>query len=164
MIPALVAYKAQINTDISTQSAPDSIDPATVGAGYTDLVDIIDPYLEFDANRVFSAGSTVPSDLDGADGDIYFQGEANGTVTIWQKVTGSWVDNGSFMINGQTPIAGTSDSSGNFDLTSFSPPTTPMAWGVFDFTTGDSIPVSYNRSTKIMSGFSPSQQFIGTMG
>ena len=98
-IPALEAYKLQIVADISTQSAPDSIDPSTVGSGYTDLVDIITPYLEFDENRVYSAGSTVPDDLDGADGDIYFQGESAGTVTVWQKVTGAWVNNGSFNIN-----------------------------------------------------------------
>lgn len=157
-IPALEAYKLQIDADISTQSAPDSIDPSTVGSGYTDLVDIITPYLEFDENRIFSAGTAVPNDLDGSDGDIYFQGETDGTVTLWQKEAGSWVDNGSFTIGSGVPVAGSFDGSGNFDASSF---------GISDYPTfqvyqsGESIPATYNNTTKIISGGTPGA-FVAT--
>lgn len=150
MIPALVAYKAQINSDISTQSAPDSIDPATVGGGFTDLVDIIDPYLE--KNILFTAGSSVPSNLDGSNGDVYFQGEPDGTITVWQKISGSWVSGGSFSITGSILVTGNFDANGNFDASSYS----INAYPTFQvYQSNESIIATYNSSTKLISGGTP---------
>lgn len=153
-IPALEAYKVQINEDITTQSAPDSIPPDVVGSGYTDLVDIITPYLEFDENRVFSAGSAVPDDLDGADGDIYFQGETDGTITLWQKSAGSWVNNGSFVIgNGGVTVTGTTASDGTFVATLG----TNRLVSVYE---GDNLVYpNYNKATKTLSAMNESAAF-----
>lgn len=152
-IPALAAYKTQINADITTQSAPDSIPPDVVGSGYTDLVDIIEPYLEFDENRVYSGGSAIPDDLDGSDGDIYFQGETDGTITIWQKVDGVWEDNGSFDIGtGGITITDTFDGDGNYDASGDGIGAFPVYQVYQD---GVSISATYNDTTKQISGGTP---------
>lgn len=157
-IPALEAYKLQIDADITTQSPPDSIPPDVVGSGYTDLVDIITPYLEFDENRVFSGGSAVPDDLDGADGYIYFQGAVDGTITIWQKVAGSWEDNGFFIVNGAIPvIANTSDVNGEFDL-SASSLAEFLTFSFFD-EDGLSATYAYDNTNKIIKFMPPLTDF-----
>lgn len=157
-IPALQAYKTQINADITTQSAPDSIPPDVVGSGYTDLVDIIEPYLEFDENRVFSGGTSVPNNLDGSDGDIYFQGAPDGTITIWQKVDGSWEDNGDFTVNGAIPVvAANSDSNGEYDCSGLGLPEFPN-FTIYD-ENGLQAAYSYDNTNKKIIYMPPSKAF-----
>lgn len=154
-IPALTAYKTQINTDITTQSATDSISPTIVGSGYTDLVDIIEPYLEFDEGRVYSAGSTVPSALDGSNGDVYFYGQTSGVVTIYQKVLGAWVASGSFTIDvGGVTLTGTTDTSGNYDASA-----TGTAKLIAVYEGNVLVRPEYNKSTKLLSAMNPSTAF-----
>ncbi len=97
-IPALQALKILNDTVITTVTAPNSITPDVHGGITDDLIDIIDPLFETELNREFSGTTTVPSDLDGNDGDVDFYNDGSDEVTVYQKVAGSWVDKGGFLI------------------------------------------------------------------
>lgn len=127
MIPALQALKILNDLLITTQTDPNSITPDMVGGITDDLIDIIEPLLEIEINRQYSGGSTPPSDLDGADGDVYFYADGSDTVEVFQKISGTWESKGSFVIaNGPDPLSFTNSdligSSGDYHL-DFTPTT-----------------------------------------
>lgn len=156
-IPAIEAYKTQIDVDITTKTAAASIPPDVVGRGYTDLADLVTPYLEKEENRGYTAGTAVPSALDGSNGDVYFRGETSGTVTVYQKVSGEWVAKGSFIIDGKITISGTSDASGNYDASASGVGSNPNVT-IYDIN-GDTSPATYNKTTKQIKFLNPSEAF-----
>lgn len=156
-IPAIESYKNQIDVDITTVTTADSIPPDVVGRGYTDLADLITPYLEAEDAREFSAGSTVPSDLDGSNGFVYFYGQPNGTVTVYQKISGTWVAKGSFVIDAKIEVSGTSDASGNYDASASGVGSNPNVT-IYDVN-GDTSPATYNKTTKQIKFLNPSEAF-----
>lgn len=126
-IPALEALKVLNDLLITTQTDPNSITPDMVGGITDDLIDILGPLLEIELNREYLGGSTIPSDLDGNDGDVYFYGDGSDTVVVYQKISGSWVAKGSFIIaNGADPLTFTNSdligTSGDYHL-NFTPTT-----------------------------------------
>lgn len=95
------AFNAAINTDISTQTTPNSIPPEVVGAGYTDLADLLEPYINAINNQALLFGTGVPSDLVGQDLDLYFQ--QTNPINLYRKLSGSWVLQGSLPIDFTLP-------------------------------------------------------------
>lgn len=82
-------YKNQIDTDITTKTAANSIEPVVVGNGYTDLVNLLTPYIESINNQTYYEGSGVPSDLLGEDLDLYAR--TQNPIVIYRKEAGTWV-------------------------------------------------------------------------
>lgn len=156
-IPAIEAYKTQIGVDITTKTAAASVPPDIVGSGFTDLANLITPYLETEENRGYTGGTAVPSALDGANGDVYFQGATSGIVTIYQKVAGAWVAKGTFNIDGKITVSGTSDASGNYNASASGVSASPNVT-IYDVS-GNTSPATYNKTTKIISGLNASEAF-----
>ena len=101
-------YKNQINTDITTKTADNSIEPVTVGNGFTDLVDLLEDPIESINNQGYSSGTSIPSDLIGADLDLYYR--LQDPVVIYRKESGSWVEKVSI------PLATLTFPDGNFTV------------------------------------------------
>lgn len=88
----LLAYDATVLANVTTKVAVDSIDPVDVGDIGTDLSAAIVDVLERSNQEAISSGSAAPLDVNGADGDRYFQN--TGSVTYeWRKTAGVWVNN-----------------------------------------------------------------------
>ena len=156
-IPAIEAYKTQINVDITTKTASASVPPDVVGSGFTNLADLITPYLEIEETRGYTAGTVAPSALDGSNGDVYFHGATSGTVTVYQKASGAWVAKGSFIIGAPVTVSGTSDASGNYDASASGVSSNPNVT-IYDVS-GNTSPATYNKTTKIISFLNPSEAF-----
>lgn len=86
----ITAYKAQIDNDISTQSLPNSIPPDVVGSGYTDLADLLAPYINSINNQGITSGSGVPSALSGNELDLYYRVQPS-SFELYRKESGAWV-------------------------------------------------------------------------
>jgi hypothetical protein len=83
------AYNNAINNDISTQTTPNSIPPEVVGAGYTDLADLLEPYINSINNEALLSGAGVPSNSLGSDLDLYYR--QTNPIEIYRKISGVWV-------------------------------------------------------------------------
>lgn len=86
----IAVYKTQIDNDISTQSLPNSIPPDVVGSGYTDLADLLAPYINAINNEAILSGSTVPSSGIGNDLDLYYRTQSS-FFELYRKESGAWV-------------------------------------------------------------------------
>lgn len=86
----IAVYKTQIDNDISTQSLPNSIQPDVVGSGYTDLADLLAPYINSINNEAILTGSGVPSALTGNDLDLYYRLQSS-FFELYRKEAGAWV-------------------------------------------------------------------------
>lgn len=86
----IAVYKTQIDNDISTQSLPNSIPPDVVGSGYTDLADLLAPYINAINNEAILSGSTVPSSGTGNDLDLYYRVQSS-FFELYRKESGAWV-------------------------------------------------------------------------
>lgn len=86
----IATYKAQIDNDISTQSLPNSIPPDVVGSGYTDLADLLAPYINSINNNAILSGVGVPSALIGNDLDVYYNTQPT-YFELYRKESGAWV-------------------------------------------------------------------------
>lgn len=84
------AYNAAIDNDISTQTGANTIPPEVVGAGYTDLANLLEPYINAINNQAILSGSTVPSSLIGADLDLYYRSQPT-YFELYRKEAGTWV-------------------------------------------------------------------------
>ena len=83
-----VAYNAAINEDITTQTGPNTIPPEVVGSGYTDLANMLEPYILRINNAALLDGTAAPTSGLGQDLDLYFQ--QTNPIIIWRKIAGVW--------------------------------------------------------------------------
>lgn len=102
------AYKAQIDADITTKTAANSIEPVVVGEGYKDLVDLLAPFIESINDQVYFQGSSVPSDLLGDDLDLYAR--TQDPLIIYRKESGAWV------VKWTIPLSSLTFPDGNFTV------------------------------------------------
>lgn len=86
----ITAYIAQVNADVTTKNAPNSVSTVDVGEVGTALANLIKPYLERINNFGLFSNTAVPNNADGEDEDIYYRGVVNGFET-YRKVAGAWV-------------------------------------------------------------------------
>lgn len=84
------AYNAAIDNDISTQTGANTIPPEVVGAGYTDLSNLLEPYINRINNQAILSGSSVPSSLTGSDLDLYYRSQPT-FFELYRKESGTWV-------------------------------------------------------------------------
>lgn len=82
-------YKNQIDVDITTVTTADSIEPVTVGEGFTTLVDLLAPFIESINNQTYYSGASIPSSLIGVDLDLYAR--TQNPLEIYRKESGAWV-------------------------------------------------------------------------
>jgi hypothetical protein len=93
------AYNAQINTDITTEVDPNTISPDMVGSGYTDLADLLEPYINRINDQDLFFGTDDPTTVPdfGQDLDLYYQ-QVN-PIGIWRKEAGVWTLKGTIPID-----------------------------------------------------------------
>lgn len=95
------AYNAAINAAITTQTAPNTIPPEEVGGGYTDLANLLEPYINAINNQSLLFGTAVPSSGLGTDLDLYFR--QGNPIMIYRKTAGSWILQGSLPLGFTLP-------------------------------------------------------------
>lgn len=84
------SYNATVNTDVVGQTTPNSVDTADVGNIGIDLADGLEPFIDKINAFVFFTGTSVPSDLDGDENDVYVQTNGGVSLVIWRKTTTTW--------------------------------------------------------------------------
>jgi len=105
VVDDLLAYVATVLATVTTKDTPDSIDPVDVGNIGTDLAETIMPYMERINQEDIDDGTGVPDDLNGQDGDRYYQNTPNGTIE-WRKEGASWVSKATIGGGGFIPFDG----------------------------------------------------------
>lgn len=99
VVDDLLAYDATVLANVTTKVAVDSIDPVDVGNIGTDLSQTISPYMAAINQEGISSGSAAPLDINGSDGDRYYQN--TGATTIeWRKEGATWVNKATITGNG----------------------------------------------------------------
>lgn len=83
----LLAYKQQVNTEVSQETQPDTIDPDKVGSIGTDLADILIDFLP--QQNKFSVGSGDDFPIGGSDTDMYFR-SLSGAIQVIRNIDGVW--------------------------------------------------------------------------
>lgn len=83
----VIAYKASVDTKITTKDQPNTIPPDVVGDAFNDLADLLEQYYGNNFNVL--SGTGVPNNADGADIDLYFRN--NNPIEVYQKEGGIWV-------------------------------------------------------------------------
>lgn len=91
VVDDLLAYDATVLTNVTTKTGINSTDPVDVGNIGTDLSATISPYMAKINQEGISSGSAVPLDINGADGDRYYQNSGS-TTTEWRKEGAVWVN------------------------------------------------------------------------
>lgn len=89
----IAAYKVQVTNDVTSKTAINTISPDNVGDMGTDLADLIKPWLQIveAGGGTISGGTAVPSDLTGANGDVYYR-ITSGQFYVYRKESGSWIN------------------------------------------------------------------------
>lgn len=87
--PIITSYKSEVNTNITSKSAINSISPLDVGEGFTDLADLLLPIINGINEFNVLGGSTAPAPEIGALNDLYFEIGAN--LKIYKKASTGWV-------------------------------------------------------------------------
>lgn len=91
VVDDLLAYNATVNTNVTVKTAINSIDPVDVGNIGTDLSETISPYMALINQEGISSGSAAPLDINGSDGDRYYQNTGSTTIE-WRKEGATWVN------------------------------------------------------------------------
>lgn len=91
VVDDLLAYDATVNTNVTSKTAINSIDPVDVGNVGTDLSATISPYMVKINQEGISSGTAAPLDINGSDGDRYYQNTGSTTIE-WRKEGATWVN------------------------------------------------------------------------
>lgn len=103
VVDDLLAYDATVLANVTTKVAVDSIDPVDVGNIGTDLSQTISPYMAAINQEGISSGTAAPLDINGSDGDRYYQNTADETIE-WRKEGATWIEKATITGRDKTTI------------------------------------------------------------